>query len=426
VIAIVAFLLFAQATGTVTDSATHQPIVGAHVKAADNEDSVTGEDGGYSIAHPGAGEMQLRVEAKGYRSFETKALIAEGSFVKLDVELHPMARLKGKIVNEDSGKPVFGFLNLDKQGGRSYVGIANPKDGTYDIGGLEAGDYTLELRLRANRDFVYPGTIHVEEGQQQVLDIQLPTVATYRVKGMIEVPAGRESEALTIGIRSEDSNSMTGGDPNRPGPFSIEGLTPGRYTFTGTVGRGADKLYGELSLSVTDHDIDDVKIKLLPAASLTATIRMAEDGADVPEDAELTLFQADGRKGADPVSLHDGRFRIEGLPPGRYWAQLNHLPSGYAQTVIEVGLYGPTELPLIVTSKAGAILGTVRDEDQSPVKGAPVVLMGDSPMSKPMLSGTAGDFRFSDLAPGKYTVNGVPVEVGPGQTVTVTVHRVKT
>jgi uncharacterized surface anchored protein len=424
VIAIAAFLLFAQATGTVTDSMTHLPVRDAKVKAADSEDSVTGDDGGYTIAHPGTGEVQFRVEAKGYRSFETKARIAEGGFVKLDVELHPMGRIKGKIVDKDTGKPVFGFLNLDKQGGRSYVGIANPKDGTFEVAGLEPGDYTLELRLNAYRNFVYPVTIHVEEGQQQVLDIQLPTVATYRVKGMIEVPGGRESDALTIGIRREDSNSTTGGDPKHPGPFSIEGLTPGQYTFTGTLGSGADKLYGELSLSVTDHDIDDVKIKLLPTASLTATIRMAEDTVTPPEDAELTLYQADGRKAADPVSLHGGRFRIEGIPPGRYWAQLNHLPSGYAQTVIQVGLYGPTEVSLAVTSKPGTVLGTVRDEDQTPVSGAAVVLMPDSPLSKRTRSGTAGEFRFSDLAPGRYTVNGVPVEVGPGQTVTVTVRRV--
>jgi hypothetical protein len=161
----------------------------------------------------------------------------------------------------------------------------------------------------------------------------------------------------------------------------------------------------------------------LPTASLTATIRMAEDGANVPEDAELTLFQTDGRKAADPVSLHGGRFRIEGIPPGRYWAQLNHLPSGYAQAVIQVGLYGPTDVSLAVTSKAGAILGTVRDEDQGPVNGALVVLMADSPLSKRTKSGTTGEFRFSDVAPGKYMVNGVPVEVGPGQTVTVTVRR---
>jgi hypothetical protein len=421
-------LLLAQATGTVTDSVTHQPVRGAKVKAAD-EDSVTGDDGSYSIAHPGSGDVQFRVEAKGYRSFETKTRIAEGGFVKLDVELHPMGRIKkGKVVEQDTGKPVSGFLTLlRKGGGFPKVGIVNPKDGGFNIDGLEPGDYTLELRgIQLYGDFAYPGTVHVEEGQQQVVDIRLPTIATYRVTGLIEIPAGRESDAFAIGIRRGDSNSITSNGLKHPGPLSIKGLTPGQYTFTAKLGTGANTLYGEVSLSVTDHDIDDVKIKLLPTASVTATIQMTEDGVAAPEDAELTLYQADGRKAADPVSLHEGRFRIEGLPPGRYWAQLNHLPSGYAQAMTQVGLYGPTELSLVVTSKPGAIVGTVRDEDQSPVSGAAVVLGSDSPLSKRAWAGTAGEFRFSDVAPGKYTVNGVPVEVGPGQKVTVTVHRVRT
>ena len=244
------------------------------------------------------------------------------------------------------------------------------------------------------------------------------------MKGVIEVPEGRESETLTVIVR-DDLNSRTGTDSEASGAVLDRETDSGPvYAQCHRLAGARDKLYGELSLSITDHDIDEVKLELLPTASLTATIRMAEDGADPPEDAELTFFQADGRKAADPVSLHGGRFRIEGLPPGRYWAQLNHLPSGYAQTVVQVGLYGQTELSLAVTSKPGAIVGTVRDEDQSPVNGAAVVLGSDSPLSKRAKSGTAGEFRFSDVAPGKYTVNGVPVEVGTGQTVTVTVRRV--
>jgi hypothetical protein len=409
----------------VTDSVTHQAIRGAHVKTADSEDVVTGDDGGYSIAHPGSGDVQFHVDAKGYRSFETRAWIAEGGFVKLDVELHPMGRIKGKVVDRDTGAPVSGVLIVQLKGGGRRLSMTGAKKGVFDIDSLEPGDYTLQLRLGAYRNVAYPGTIHVEEGQEQVLDIPLPTVATYRVAGMIEAPARRESEALTIGVRRDDPNSITSNGMKHPGPFSIE-LIPGQYTVTAKLGTGANTLYGELSLSVTDHDIDDVKIKLLPTASLTATVQMDSDGVAVAENAELTLYQADGRKAADPVSLHEGRFRIEGLPPGRYWAQLNHLPSGTAQAVMQVGLYGPTELSLAVTSKPGAIVGTVRDEDQSPVNGAAVVLTDDSPISKRAKSGPAGEFRFTDVAPGKYTVNGVPVEVGPGQTVTVTVHRVKT
>ena len=178
VIALAAFLLLAQATGTVTDSVTHQPVQGAKVKTADSEDVVTGDDGGYSIAHPGAGDVQFWAAARGYRSLVTKTRIAEGGFVKLDVELHPLGRIKGKIVDQDSGEPVPGFVILQpKVGGLPKLGGMNSKDGAFDIDGMESGDYTLELRgTRVYRNFVYPGTIHVEEGQEQVLDIRLPTV----------------------------------------------------------------------------------------------------------------------------------------------------------------------------------------------------------------------------------------------------------
>jgi len=143
VIALAAFLLLAQATGTVTDSVTHQPVRGAHVKTADSEDVVTGEDGGYTIAHPGVGDVQFWAAAKGYRSFETRAWIAEGGFVKLDVELHPMGRIKGKVVDRDTGALVSGVLIVQLKGGGRRLSMTGAKKGVFDIDSLEPGDYTL-------------------------------------------------------------------------------------------------------------------------------------------------------------------------------------------------------------------------------------------------------------------------------------------
>jgi hypothetical protein len=237
-IAIAAFLVLAQATGTVTDSTTHQPVRGAHVKAAE-EDSVTGDDGSYSIAHPGSGEVQFHVEGKGYRSMETKARIPEGGFLKLDVELHPMARIKGKVVEQDTGKPVSGLLFMHRKEGGLGHGMANPR-GVFEIDSLEPGDYVLQLSsTRVYRNFEYPETIHVEEGQQQVVDIFLPPMDSYRVAGTIEIPSGRESETLTIGYRRGDSYLSYNSERHK-GPFSIEGLIPGQYTVYRQTGDGCE------------------------------------------------------------------------------------------------------------------------------------------------------------------------------------------
>ena len=105
---------------------------------------------------------------------------------------------------------------------------------------------------------------------------------------------------------------------------------------------------------------------------------------------------------------------------------MHGLPDGYAVLGGDdqpVGIYGSTEVTFVVTSKPGAITGTVRDKDQYPVAKSVVTLMpaGDPRRRRSTESGAAGEFSFRNVAPGKYLVNGAPVEVGFSQTATVTV-----
>ena len=435
-IVLTTLLLFAQATGTITgtvnDALSHRPIPLAQV-----EDVKTGDDGSYTLATPvTAGEVHVRVAATGYMPLQATARLDAGGFVKLDIDLHPLARITGKLVDKETGEPIMASLLLSPQ---PKMGMAT--NGAFEINDIEPGDYTLQVREliglfgiaktpRVHGDYTYPGTIHLEEGQQQFLDIRLPWIESHRIAGSIEMPAGRESDAVTIEIHRQNFVSSIWIPGKYPGPFSIGGLTPGEYKFVAKMGRGAEALYGDLSLVVTDHDLENVKLMLLPTASLTATVRMAEDGGDVPDDVELALYAAGTTRPPDPVSLHDGRFSIEGLAPGKYWPKLNHLPAGYAQLLSEpVALYGAVEVTLLLTSKPGVILGTVRDGNQAPVKNAPVSLVPDLPDVSPRMtirtqSGASGEFRFANLAPGRYRVNGAPVEVSAVLTATVTVSPV--
>ena len=224
------------------------------------------------------------------------------------------------------------------------------------------------------------------------------------------------------------------------GSFFIEGLTRGEYSFGVMLGNGAQALYGGVSFTITDHDIDGVNMTFGPTASLTGVVRMAEDGVALPKTIAVVLMPAGAagtaRRLAAPASVQDGRFHVDGIAPGNYWPTFLSSSDGYALLRGDgrpLGLYGSAEVTFVMTSKPAAIVGTVVDENQRPVPGATVELVPDLAgefadrfMNTRIVSGASGEFRFSDVAPGKYTVNGVPVEVGPGQTVTVTVHRVKT
>lgn len=264
--ALAILLMFAQQatgtiSGTVSDSVTHLPIPRARVRSTDIPDEQTGADGSYTITQPGAGEVHVGVEAAGCRPQEATARIAEGGLVKLDFDLHPMARLTGRIIDKDTGEPIQRFVLLSIKKGRSYMAVAKPKDGAFEIAGLEPGDYTLRMLSQGDirvdtgsqpqqkphgvyGDVTYPATIHVEEGQQQFLDIRLPAVESHRVAGIVEMPAGNENKKLGIGIRHGNSNSSVDVAGKHPGPFSIEGLTPGEYTFTIKLGKALMSFMG--------------------------------------------------------------------------------------------------------------------------------------------------------------------------------------
>jgi hypothetical protein len=149
------------------------------------------------------------------------------------------------------------------------------------------------------------------------------------------------------------------------------------------------------------------------------------------------------------------------IPQGRYWPVLSNLPDGYALSQIlfnnhdlasqPMSLGGSGDLTFVLTSKVGAIAGSVRDGDGAGISHAGVALVPDSfsGNSDPRLirvteSGANGDFSRKKLAPGKYRMvvlagasrvngrdagfvadkmqNSEAVEVEAGQTKSIRLH----
>ena len=408
-IALAALLLFVQATGstitgTITDSVTHKPVNHALVSAPDGTRDVTGADGTYTLKGLPAGNVKLRIASSGYRPFDTTVQLAQSDFQRCDFELHPMARFTGKLNDKETGEPIRRTVLLfATKNGRGGGRVDPDKDGSFTLDNLASGDYTLHVdgitdsvvrfdadtvigfnraekpdpkkARQAYGDFAYPDPIHLEEGEQRTLEIRLPALETYRVSGKIAMP----------GI-----------------PFRI-----------------------------TDHDITDMRLSMAPPASLTGVVRMAEDDAVLPGDMVFLLMTQTAAGPAFipmPADVKDGRFRMDAIPPGDYWPLIDGLPRNYA--LIEeshaMALYGAREITFVVTSKAATIIADVRDKDGAPVKGANVEIVpdlpaGTSPMQRGMSNPNLSELTFSGMSPGRYLVNGVPVEVGLGQTVRVAV-----
>jgi len=464
-IALAALLLFVQATGstitgTITDSVTHKPVNHALVSAPDGTRDVTGADGTYTLKGLPAGNVKLRIASSGYRPFDTTVQLAQSDFQRCDFELHPMARFTGKLNDKETGEPIRRTVLLfATKNGRGGGRVDPDKDGSFTLDNLASGDYTLHVdgitdsvvrfdadtvigfnraekpdpkkARQAYGDFAYPDPIHLEEGEQRTLEIRLPALETYRVSGKIAMPGGHDSDPLSLGIQHNNFVVTTESPVRHPESFSVEGLTRGEYIFTARVGDGSNALYGNISFRITDHDITDMRLSMAPPASLTGVVRMAEDDAVLPGDMVFLLMTqtAAGRAFIPmPADVKEGRFHMDAIPPGDYWPLLDGLPRNYA--LIEeshaMALYGAREITFVVTSKAATIIADVRDKDGAPVRGANVEIVpdlpaGTSPMQRGMSNPNLSELTFSGMSPGRYLVNGVPVEVGLGQTVRVAV-----
>ena len=455
-------------TGTVIDSATRLPVHALMTPSGGTRD-VTAADGSFTLYEVPAGEVNLHIAAVGYRSLDASLKISDGEHKATFFELHPMARVTGKVVDKVTGQPIVRSILIENQGRLANVGNSG-KDGTFEFASLEPGDYRLKfdategaviswdpepqaksqngqkvLAQFAYAFIAYPETVHLAEGEQKSLIIRLTSTEARSVAGSLEFPPGVDEATVSIGYGSIDGglNDMKVLGKHRAGSFRIDGLIPAMYRIYARIGEGAGRSYGAVSTSISDHDVDGLTIKLTPGISVTGSIRMLEDDTVLPPSTPglLALLLSSSNSGTgitDPMTVEGMRFHAEGMAQGDYWPDLLGLPNGYAVTDILFGnaptlgkpisLYGAGEVTFVVTSKAGSVLGTVRDRNQAPVKGMQVTLVprstSDPQYVRGALSGEAGDFRFRDLAPGWYTIEGAPpIEVKPNQTVTITLTR---
>jgi hypothetical protein len=212
------------------------------------------------------------------------------------------------------------------------------------------------------------------------------------------------------------------------GAFQINGLLPGTYALQAWAG-SARQLQGHRSVAVTDRDLDDIVVTVVPGLEIPLTVRI--DDAD-PQNINVPAIMSQlGRftlTATDGVNLNamaeakpDHTWLFHNIGFGTYRMGLG----GPEETYVKSIRFGDrdvtnTELdttaggaPLVMTLSphAAEVSGVVQDSKGQPFAGTTVTLWtpglpppGTLDRARSTMTGADGKFRFAGLPPAEYRV----------------------
>ena len=367
--------------------------------------AITADDGSFAFTGLSAGRYSLAAAKDGYVPMSTGPLrsgqppariaVANGETQSVTLRLPRGAVITGVIVDVDgqpaAGMPVNALTRryMGNQGERRYVSVtgasvASSDDrGMYRIYGLPAGEYVVATQPR---------------------NLQVGLGAT-------------EVRTMSRGVVSD--RSVTLAQVFHSGATDLGRATP-------VTVRAGEERSGI-----------DIQLQYVPVATVSGTVS-ARPGWD---HVAVTMARADEVAGFEPVrSAHtgtDGRFTLNGVPPGRYrvmassraaataGAPMTMTPGALGVAMLEIAVEGEDITNLALSLEPGLVIaGRLVFETTRPAPAIPAmrtvvpVLLGitGAGMPSPSLNIEGNTFRAEGIAPGPYravaALQGVRAPIG--------------
>jgi hypothetical protein len=347
---------------------------------------------GIAVSAPGYGQKQV---------YDVGAS-AEAGRMELDLfELKPAnLKLAGQVLDEDD-KPVAGVsVNMNGEG-QPNGNARTDREGRFHFESVCEGP----VRLFANSPPNSSGNVSAEGGDTNVV-LRLgqnlsasPGSTAHKLKGTVADADGKPAAGAQVAVF----------------PFNvsrwIKTATNGAFSLTWTLQpvlmrSGSGLLVARDSarnLAVTEEfpeETTNLDVKLKPALTLAGLVRNADDSPIA--GAQVSVFLRVGNNSAqfnEQMAATDaqGRYQIKCLPPdARYLVIVTATGHGRSQQQVEGDSEtNRVELPPFILQRADRILaGQVLNENDKPVSGVTVRLMGaDQPQGNTTTDGK-GRFHF--------------------------------
>ncbi len=453
--------------GSVVNGATHSGIAGVTVKLFTHQgvryETTTDSAGRFSVHGMKEDEYDSSFEREGFRHVETalfrRLLRVDGKNpARLDVELTPYAKIRGRVVDPEEKPVPNARVTL---GGRPRVVEATTDyEGNFAFDKLLPGSYTVLAKPKpvppvkepaADRIEIvptyFPSAIEWAEAAPVIvragvdasgIRIELRSVPVYRVRGVVLDDAGKPAAKTTVTLHSPEAEpgnsgpvvmnlrgSLTRIAAPELGPAIATTVTDGQGAFEFSSVREGDWLLrakrdvgeaGKQAVSLSQKDVPDIRIRLIANFDLPLAVDIEDTpGATGPNPVNVVLVPVDGgpavlgiRSGRNEDLIMDrtypGEYRVmaQTFRPGFYVASVDYAGHPVSDQPIEIES-GPQALHLVLRNRAGQVRGVVEKG-----QGATILLLaasdGGTGIVRSVECAAGALFQFDNLHPGAYEI----------------------
>lgn len=456
-------------SGTVLAADTGQPLRDASISLRQAGvrsaplAAMTGADGRFEIKNVDPARYYLFVSKAGYVSMEYGQkgpddplgllALAPGQVARdVSIQLLRGAVITGFVYNED-GEPIENMqVRAERyryfQGKRRLMptGYAETDDrGKYRIYDLPPGKYYISASAEpmtygessSYEPTYYPGAADPSQASSVTIragnefpdvDLTLQRVHVFQIRGRVtneiaDTSLTSASVYLATALEPWEEFSTAGTIRDANGDFDIERVRPGTYDLIARVSYKGKEYQARQKVTVTDSDLDGIRLILTPGATLRGTIQ-TEGSVDLSK-VRVELRPPNGMmfgSYGNAVINGDGTLEFDSVPDGRYLVELYDLPqNAFVKSatfgdndVLDTGFdiangQAPGKLLKIVVSASGAQIGGTVMLGGKPFNDALVTLLpadfsklSDDLWFKTATTDQYGNFTISGIRPGDY------------------------
>jgi hypothetical protein len=391
--------------GAITAEATGEPLpeVSITITGSFAGNTLTKEDGSFSIGNVTPGDITIEASKTGYRTVAATGTVTAGSGLFFNAQLVTQSpppttgSVTGRVLDAATNRPLIGA---------SVVLTADPaittftdSYGMFTLSGILQGNQKVEFALRGYATLAITANVSAGSTVNLGAVILSPNPPASAIRGTVtDAFTGQPLSGATVTIGGSFSGTtVTGVD----GTFVVSGVPPGTVTVTASksgyypvIVTGSVTAGGELFLTP--------QLSAIPPQPTTGTIIGKVIDALTNEPLFGVTITLQSNTSINAISNATGGFTLAEIPPGTQRVDFS-LP-GYATSSITVDiaagiLVDIRSFPLSANPTTGIIRGTITDAaGGQPLSGVTVTVTGS--FSGSAVTGAEGSFEFSEIPPG--------------------------